>query len=229
VISTGDELLEPGEALKPGAIRDSNRLLLSALLEECGVSVVRSARVPDDPGRVAEAIRAALGVADVVLTIGGISAGDFDPVKQSLAGISGLALWRVAMKPGRPQAFGAPEGRLFFGLPGNPASVACTFEALVRPALRKKLGYAALDRPRLPVRAATAIESRVGRVDFVRATLERRADGWWASPAGSQVSGHLAPQSRAHVLLIVDAERESLAEGDTADALLLRWPETDAS
>ena len=130
------------------------------------------------------------------------------------------------MKPGRPQAFGSPQGRLFFGLPGNPASVACVFETLVRPALRKLQGFAALDRPRLDVRAAHAIESRPGRTDFVRVTIEERADGWWARESGSQVSGHLAPQSRAHALLVVPESAAALAEGDRAEALLLRWPST---
>jgi molybdopterin molybdotransferase len=133
------------------------------------------------------------------------------------------------MRPGQPQAFGSPEGRLFFGLPGNPASVACVFEALVRPALRKMQGFATLDRPRLAVRAAQAIESRAGRTDFVRATLERRGDGWWARAAGAQVSGHLAPQSRAHALLVVPEPAVRLVEGEAAEAILLRWPDEGAA
>jgi molybdopterin molybdotransferase len=225
VLSTGNELLEPGEPMRPGAIRDSNRLMLTLLLEDCGCVVARANRVPDDPGKVSEAIVKALDVADVVLTIGGVSAGDFDPVKQSLAGIGEIALWRVALRPGRPQAFGTPKGRLFFGLPGNPASVACTFEVLVRPALRKLMGHASIDRHRIPVRAAEPIASKTGRTDFVRVTLAWREGAWWASPAGDQVSGHLTPQSRAHALLEVPAEREALAEGDEVSALLLRWPE----
>jgi molybdopterin molybdotransferase len=229
VLSTGDELLEAEEPLRPGAIRDSNRPMLGALLEECGARVVASRRLPDDPQKVAESVKKLLDVADVVITVGGVSAGDFDPVKLALPEIGEIALWRVAMKPGRPQAFGAPRGRLFFGLPGNPASVACVFEALVRPALRKLQGFAALDRPRLPVRAAARIESRAGRTDFVRVTLERRGDAWWALPAGDQVSGHLTPQSRAHALLVVPEEVKALDEGGAAEALLLRWPEAGPS
>lgn len=224
VISTGDELLDPGEALRPGAIRDGNRPMLEALLEEAGCRVARSERVPDDPVRVAARIRGALDEADVVLTIGGASAGDFDPVRAALADLGGVALWRVAMRPGRPQAFGAPGDRLFFGLPGNPASVACTFEALVRPALRRRMGFAALGRPAVRARAAARVESRPGRVDFARVALERRADGWWAIPAGDPVSGHVAPQSRAHALLVVPEEAAALDAGDAAEAWVLRWP-----
>ena len=129
------------------------------------------------------------------------------------------------MKPGRPQAFGSPGGRLFFGLPGNPASVACVFEALVRPALRKLQGFAQIDRPRVLVHAAQSIPSREGRTDFVRVTLERRGESLWAMPAGDQVSGHLTPQSRAHALMIVPEQGAALAAGEIAEAILLRWPE----
>jgi molybdopterin molybdotransferase len=224
IVSTGDELLEADEPARPGAVRDSNRGLLAMLCAEAGAEVVGARRVGDRPEAVARALAEALAGADVALSIGGVSAGDFDPVRASLAALGGVEAWRVAMRPGRPQAFGAPGGRLFFGLPGNPASVACVFEALVRPALRALQGHAVLDRPRLAVRAAEAVESRAGRTDLVRATLEWRAGGWWARPAGPQVSGHLAPQSRAHALLVVPEAAARLAPGDSAGAWLLRWP-----
>ena len=226
-LSTGDELLDVDAALRPGAIRDSNLPMLIALLEEAGASAVSAERLADDPDAVSARIARALEEADVVITLGGVSAGRHDPVKLGLARLSGIALWRVAMKPGRPQAFGAPGGRLFFGLPGNPASVACVFEALVRPAIRRLQGFAEIDRPRLAVRAADTIESRRGRTDFVRVTLAPREDTWWAREAGAQVSGHLAPQSRAHALLIVPESVERLAPGDRAEALLLRWPHSE--
>jgi molybdopterin molybdotransferase len=225
VLSTGDELLEPHEPLRPGTVRDANRPQLTALLEESGCRVTRTDRLPDHPPRVAAAIREALAEADVVFTMGGISAGDFEPVKQSLDALPGVEHWRVAMRPGKPQAFGAPGGRLFFALPGNPASVACVFETLVRPALRKMQGFSALERPRLDVRAAVSFPSTRGLLEFARATLRRREDGWWAEPAGPQVSGYLTPQSRAHALVLVPEAVERLEAGDTAEAILLRWPE----
>jgi molybdopterin molybdotransferase len=224
VISTGDELLDPSEPLRPGAIRDSNLSLLSRLATEAGGDVVLATRLPDDAARVRDGIDAALQAADVVLTVGGVSAGDFDPVKEALARFGTIELWRVEMRPGRPQAFGRPDGRLFFGLPGNPASVACVFEALVRPALRRLQGFAELDRPRVPVRLAQDVASRRGRTDFVRCELAWREGALWASPAGDQVSGHLSPQSRAHALVIVPESAESLAAGEPAEALLLRMP-----
>lgn len=225
VLSTGDELLDPGQPLRPGAIRDSNLPMLATLVAQAGGAITIAERLPDEATRVAERVREAFAVSDVVLTIGGVSAGDFDPVKQALDAIGEIELWRVAMRPGRPQAFGTPRGRLFFGLPGNPASVACVFEALVRPALRQLQGHAALDRPRVPVRAASDVESREGRTDFVRCALEWRLGALWALPAGAQVSGHLTPQSRAHALLVVPESAERLQRGDEAEALLLRMPE----
>jgi molybdopterin molybdotransferase len=225
VLSTGDELLGVTDPLRPGAVRDSNLPMLSALLEESGARGARAVRLPDDPARVAAEIGKTLEIADVVVTIGGVSAGDFDPVKQALAIVGDIALWRVAMKPGRPQAFGRPRGRLFFGLPGNPASVACVFEALVRPALRRLQGFADVDRPRVTARAAEAVESRPGRTDFVRVTLEPADGGWRARPAGAQVSGHVTPQSRAHALLVVPEGTARLEPGDAAEAWLLRWPD----
>jgi molybdopterin molybdotransferase len=225
IVSTGDELLRVDEPLRPGAIRDSNGPMLEALLVECGCVLARSERVPDRAEQVASSIGAALAAADVVLTVGGISAGDFDPVKQALTEMGSVEQWRVSMKPGRPQAFGVIDGRVLHALPGNPASVACVFEALTRPALRRMQGFSALDRPRLEVRAAERIPSRAGRTDFVRVTLESRDGTWWATPAGDQTSGHVTPQSRAHALLVIPEEASALGAGDRAEALILRWPE----
>src|SRR5262249_62426968 len=101
------------------------------------------------------------------------------------------------MRPGRPQAFGTAGGKVFYGMPGNPASVACVFETLVRPMLRVLQGFTQLDRPKVPVRTSVRIESRAGRTDFVRCTLVWEDGQLCATPAGAQVSGHLAPQSRA--------------------------------
>jgi len=228
VFSTGDELLDVDAPLRPGAIRDSNRLMLAALVAAAGGAVAFAERLRDEPEQVAARVRASFAACDVVLTIGGVSAGDFDPVKDALDAIGDIELWRVAMRPGRPQAFGTPQGKLFFGLPGNPASVACVFEVLVRPALRALQGYAQLDRPRAPVRAAELVESRAGRTDFVRCTLSWRDGGLWASPVGAQVSGHLVPQSRAHGLLVVPEEAERLSAGDAATAIVWRLPELPA-
>lgn len=224
VLSTGDELLDPDEPLRPGAVRDSNLGMLAQLCREAGAEVAIAERLPDDADRVAGRLEDAVATCDAVLTIGGVSAGDYDPVKVAIARLGGIELWRVAMRPGRPQAWGRPSGRVFHGLPGNPASVACVFEALVRPALRRLQGFARLDRPRAPVRMAREAPSRAGRTDFVRCTLAWRDGALWATPAGDQVSGHLAPQSRAHALVVVPEAADVLREGEAAEALVLRLP-----
>ena len=225
VLSTGDELLDVDQPLRPGAIRDSNLPMVRLLLESSGCEVAGAKRLPDDAGRVATAMRESLETCDVVLTLGGVSEGDRDPVKLALKNLPDMETWRVAMRPGRPQAFGTPQGKLVFGLPGNPASVACVFEVLVRPALRALQGHTQLDRPRVPVRVAATIESKPGRTDFVRVTLEWREHELWAAPAGQQLSGHLLPQSRAHALLVVPETDERLTEGAFAQALVWRLPE----
>lgn len=227
VLSTGNELTDIDAPVAPGRIRDSNSLLLSLLLEEAGIERSGGRRLPDDAAIVAQAIGAALEQADVVITIGGVSMGDFDPVRDGIVSFPWVELWRVAMRPGQPQAFGAADGRLFFGLPGNPASVACVFEALVRPALRWMQGHHELDRPRLLVHAAERFESRAGRTDFVRVRLAAREGAWWAMPAGDPISGHIAPQSRADALLVIPEPVAALDRGAAATALVLRWPAQD--
>lgn len=225
ILATGDELLAVDEPLRPGAVRDSNLGMLSALCREAGAQVTIAERLPDEPSRLERRLGEAMALADVTLTIGGVSVGDFDPVQQVVTRHSGIALWSVAMRPGRPQAFGSPApGRLYFGLPGNPASVACVFEALVRPALRRLQGFADLDRPHVPVRMDERVASKRGRTDFVRCRLAWREGALWANPAGGQVSGHLVPQARAHALVVVPEAAESLEAGTAADALLLRLP-----
>lgn len=230
VLSTGDELLDLDAALTPGAVRDSNLGLLSALCREAGAEVTIAGRLPDEPARVMQRIEEALALADVTLTIGGVSVGDFDPVQQVVTRHPGISLWSVAMRPGRPQAFGSPApGRLYFGLPGNPASVACVFEALVRPALLQLQGFRAIDRPRVPVRMAAAVASKQGRTDFLRCRLEWHEERLLATLAGAQVSGHQNPQARAHALVLVPESASGLAQGEAAEALLLRLPEGPTS
>lgn len=224
VLSTGDELLELGAPLRPGAVRDSNGTMLAQMVEEAGGCCTTLARLPDDPARVERGLRDALAAHDVVLTIGGVSAGDFDPVKQAIERLDGLERWRVAMRPGRPQAFGRHDGALFFGLPGNPASVVCVFETLVRPALLALQGFRELDRPRVPVRSSVTIASRAGRTDFVRVTLAWHEGRLVATPAGAQISGHLTPQAHAHALLVVPESAESLAVNDPAEAIIWTCP-----
>lgn len=224
VMSTGDELLAVGAPLRPGAVRDSNGTMLAQMVEDAGGRCMTLAHLPDDPALVERGLRDALATHDVVLTIGGVSAGDFDPVKHAIERLDGLERWRVAMRPGRPQAFGRHDDSLFFGLPGNPASVVCVFETLVRPALLALQGFREVERPRVPVRSSVTIASRAGRTDFVRVTLAWHEGRLVATPTGAQVSGHLMPQAHAHALLVVPESAESLAMNDPAEAIIWSCP-----
>ncbi len=225
IISTGDELVPPGQPLPPGKIRDSNSHTLRALVRAAGASPGPTWHVADDPVALEAAVRKVLERCDVVVTIGGVSAGDFDPVRQALGTFADVELWRVGMRPGQPQAFGVVEGRLFFGLPGNPVSTAVVFEMLVRPALWTMMGRTDLDRPRVRATMSEAVTSKSGRRDFLRVTLATDATapgGYRASLTGTQSSGAISSILRADGLAVVPDGIERVAPGDALEVLLWR-------
>jgi len=173
---------------------------------------------------VNRAIADAARDAEVILSIGGISVGDFDPVRQAVAGLPWIELWRVAMRPGQPQAFGALDGRLFFGLPGNPVSAMVTFELFVRPAVRRLAGHPRPFRRTVPVTLREPITLGPRLRHFLRAVVSspRGPDGGRdAVLTGPQGSGILTSMAKANALVIVPADRPSVAAGESLDALLL--------
>ena len=143
IVSTGDELTPLGEPLEPGKIRDSNRYGLYAQVEEAGGIPIDMGIAPDDAAETERIFRAALAKADALITSGGVSVGEHDVVKTVLAKLGEINFWRVAMKPGKPQAYGIADGKPIFGLPGNPVSSLVVFELFVRPALLKMAGHKA--------------------------------------------------------------------------------------
>ena len=177
LFSTGDELAEPGAALAPGAIHDSNRVLLASLLTRLGVAVDDLGILRDEPANLAARLAEAAGAHDLILTSGGVSTGEEDHVKAAVEAQGRLMLWRLAIKPGRPVAVGLVGGVPFVGLPGNPVAVYVTLLFVVRPLLARLGG--ALDAPPLswPVRAAFAYRKKADRREFVRVVLARGADG----------------------------------------------------
>ena len=178
ILSTGDELVAPGQPVGPGQIRDSNTHMMRALVRAAGCDPGPCWHLADDPVAVATAIGRVADHCDAIVTLGGVSAGDFDPVREALGTLGeDVELWRVGMRPGQPQAFGLAHGKLFFGLPGNPVSSAVVFEMLVRPALWTMLGRRVLDRPTVRAVLAEPVQSKVGRRDFLRVTLEQLAPG----------------------------------------------------
>ena len=221
VLTTGDELLEPGDAMRPGGVRNSNAYSIPALALGAGAEVVAVETVRDDPAATQTAIDAALQ-GDVAVISGGVSVGEHDLVKAALDALGvEQVFWRVALKPGKPTWFGmAPGGALVFGLPGNPVSAMVTFLLFVRPAIRALLGagqrtervFAILDEnlPKPP-----------GRAHAVRCSLELRDDGWHARPTGDQDSHVLTSMLGADALAIVPTEGDAPLAGERVEIELL--------
>lgn len=182
LFSTGDELVEAGEALKPAGIHDSNRVLIAAMLDAAGASVTDLGILRDEPTALVAALRGAAWDHDLILTSGGVSTGEADHVRQAVETAGRLVFWRVGIKPGRPVALGVIPGRAgenaaFAGLPGNPVAVFVTFARIVRPLLARLAGARIEPLAAYPVRSAFAYKKRAGRREYVRVTLRRAADG----------------------------------------------------
>jgi len=214
VLSTGSELRDAGVALEPGQIHDSNRPALVAELRRLGVDVVDGGRVPDDPDALREAFRAAAGC-DFVVTSGGVSVGEFDQVKAILEEQGEVGLWKVAIKPGKPLAFGRLGQAHFFGLPGNPVSALVTFRQFVQPALVRWQG-GGYTPTRIAALAGGAFERRqAARTEFLRARLHWEAGRLIATPLSRQGSGMIGGLSRAHGFIVLEAGSHGFEAGDS--------------
>lgn len=212
--STGDELRGLGEPLAPGQIYDSNRYTLFGMLRHVGAEIHDLGVVPDRRDATEETLRRAAAAADVVLTSGGVSAGEADYVTETLRKIGEVGFWKVAMKPGRPLAFGKVGNAWFFGLPGNPVSVMVTFYQFVLPALRKLAG----ERPREPftfmVPCRSRLKKRPGRVEFQRGVLARDGNGQLTvGRTGPQGSGILSSMSEANCFIILPMDSAGVEPG----------------
>jgi molybdopterin molybdotransferase len=177
VFSTGDELVEPGAPLRPGAIHDSNRALIASLLRRFGAEVADLGILRDDRAQLTERLAAAARGHDLIVTSGGVSTGDEDHVKAAVEAIGKLVFWRLGIKPGRPVAMGVIEGTPFAGLPGNPVAVFVTFCHVVRPLLARLSGMTLAPLAPIPVRSTFAYRKKPGRREYVRVNLRRAADG----------------------------------------------------
>ncbi|GAA1651808.1 molybdopterin molybdotransferase MoeA [Microbacterium flavum] len=217
ILSTGSELIAPSATPRRGQIPESNSVLLSAAVREAGAHVPSVLTIPDDP----DALRAALGTidADVLILSGGASVGAFDVVKAVLSA-DGIRFDSVAMQPGKPQGFGTrADGALVFCLPGNPVSVAVSFEMFVRPALRRLAGFSVIDRRRLTLPARQSWTTPPGRTQVLPVVID--GGGVRPSAAGGSGSHLVASLARAEAFAVIPADVERVEEGDHVTVMML--------
>jgi molybdopterin molybdotransferase len=222
--STGDELRSIGEPLDEGCVYDSNRYTIHAMLTRMGFDVLDLGVVRDDPAALEAAFRSACENADAVITSGGVSVGEADHTKQVMARLGDVAFWRIAMRPGRPMAFGrvVSDGRaaVLFGLPGNPVAVMVTFYAFVRDALLAMAGATPAPLPMLRARATAAIRKKPGRTEYQRGIVTRTSDGDWdVQLTGAQGSGILRSMSVANGLVVLHHGQGSVERGGFVDVM----------
>lgn len=227
VMSTGDEL-QPADTpdLSPGMIRDSNRPMIEAMLAETGVEVIDLGRISDDADELREAMERASSEADVIVTSGGVSMGDYDVIKLVLREDADVDFFQVAMKPGKPFGFGHVEGTPFFGLPGNPVSVLVSFEQFVRPALLAMQGANALLRPRTMGRAGEMFTSDPAKEEFVRVAFSGSGPDLEVHQTGGQSSNVLSAAARADAFAVMPVGVEEVGLGDPVMVELFRALET---
>lgn len=225
VMSTGDELTPPETASPgPGMIRDSNRPMLMTMVEGAGGIGVDLGHVGDDPRRLGEVLERDTGELDVVITTGGVSMGDYDVVKALLRG-SDVDFLTVAINPGKPLAYGAIEGRPFFGLPGNPVSVLVSFEQFARPALLAMQGATALLRPRITGVAGEDLHSDPVKEAFIRVRVVD-PEQWVVVSTGGQSSNVLSGAGRADCFAVIPVGVASVRSGESVTLELFRASET---
>lgn len=219
VLSTGDELTPPGEPLKDGHIYDSNRYGLIAILQRLNVEILDLGLIPDQPDAIRAGLERAGSEADAVVSSGGVSVGDADYVKDILGELGEIGFWKVAIKPGKPFAFGHLGNAVFFGLPGNPVSSMVTLHQLALPILRTMAGEAPEPPLALTAKAASGYKKRPGRQDFQRATL-RCIDGEnQIDSNGAQGSGVLTSFLGANAYAVLEAERGKVEEGESVTVI----------
>ncbi len=216
ILSTGDEIASIGRPLGPGEVYDSNRYTLFGALSRLGCELIDMGVVPDRPEALETAFREAARAADVIITSGGVSVGEADFIREMMARLGEVAFWKLAIKPGRPMAFGRIGDAVLFGLPGNPVAVMVTFYQFVQDALLKLMGVNPLPpAERFPVRAGFALRKQRGRVEYLRGRLQRGADGPTVTLAGAQGSGVLRSMSEADCFIVLPEDCTAVQAGDT--------------
>jgi molybdopterin molybdotransferase len=224
--STGNEIATIGTPAAPGQIYDSNRYTIFGMLSRLGFDIIDIGVIRDDPDALETTLREAAGIADAVITSGGVSVGEADFTREVMARLGEVLFWKIAMKPGRPMAFGRIGGddgsAWLFGLPGNPVAVMVTFYQFARPALMRLAGIDPLpEPPLLPVPCVTPIRKQPGRTEFVRGVLFQGDGGWQVRSTPAQGSGILSSMADANCLIVLGPGQGSVAAGDTVQVQVL--------
>ncbi|MCC6209994.1 MAG: molybdopterin molybdotransferase MoeA [Burkholderiales bacterium] len=218
--ATGDELASIGAPLREGQVYDSNRYTLHGMLARLGVDIVDMGVVRDDPARLEAAFRRAAAEADAVITTGGVSVGEADFVRELMARLGEVLFWKIAMRPGRPMAFGRIGKAFLFGLPGNPVAVMVTFYQFVREALLLLGGVSPSAIPLLTAASARSIRKVPGRTEYQRGIVFREDGGWKVRTTGQQGSGVLRSMSEANCFIVLEHERGPVQAGEPVQVQL---------
>jgi molybdopterin molybdotransferase len=218
--ATGDELASIGAPLKEGEIYDSNRYTLHGMLSRLGVELIDMGVVRDSPDLLERAFRQASQQADAVITTGGVSVGEADFVRKLMGRLGEVLFWKIAMRPGRPMAFGRIGDAFLFGLPGNPVAVMVTFYEFVRDALLFMSGREAAPLPLLKVPSAENLRKVPGRTEYQRGILFQEQGGWKVRTTGQQGSGVLRSMSEASCFIVLEHERGAVKAGELVSVQL---------
>src|SRR3989440_2788914 len=223
--STGDELVSVGRKLKAGEVYDSNRYTLWGMLQRLGCEVIDLGVVRDDPKKLETAFLTAAAGADAVVASGGASVGEADFTKQMMAKLGEVVFWKIAIRPGRPMAFGRirvhGKSAYLFGLPGNPVAVMVTFYHFVRGALLTMMGRSDTDLPLLRAKAETAMRKKPGRTEYQRGILELKNGEWSVRLTGAQGSGILRSMSEANCFVVLGHDRGAINAGDYVEVMVM--------
>jgi len=225
LLSTGDELKLPGQPLDEGCIYDSNRVVVSAMLKRLDVEILDLGIIPDQVQALELAFTQASRQCDAIISSGGVSVGDADYTKEVLTSMGEIGFWKVAIKPGKPFAFGKLNQAIFFGLPGNPVSAAVTFHQLALPALQKMSGEKLAEKISFEVPTQHPLKKRSGRTDFQRGVLSKNSHGQWqVCDTGSQGSGMLSSMSNSNCYIKLAAESSNIEAEQAVEVIPYdRW------
>jgi molybdopterin molybdotransferase len=224
--STGDEILSLGEALREGAVYDSNRYTVHGMLQALGCEMIDMGVVKDDPDLLEQAFNKAAEQADAIITSGGVSVGEADFTKAMMKKLGDVVFWKIAMRPGRPMAVGriqkGQRSAVLFGLPGNPVAVMVTFLAFVKPALLKMMGSTATPLPMLRAKTQEVLRKKPGRTEYQRGIVSRNAQGeLQVMTTGNQGSGVLSSMVQANGLIVLSHQQGTAQLGDWVNVLVL--------